>query len=603
MGEFSTLEEKLKRLPDVTGVYLLKDREGSVLYVGKALSLKKRVPTHFKATRVDASKAELLRESIIEVDYIATTTEMEALVLEDSLVKQYNPRYNIRLKDDKQYPFIFISTEEEYPRIFLVRRRIDKKGLYFGPYTSSKAVKEIIKFTGRTFGLANCKKVFKTKGKSCLEYQLGNCLAPCLGKASREEYHKNLKNAIDFLKGDIDSLLECLKKEMMEEAENLCYEKAARIRDRIIKLEQLLIKQKIYFPADRCNKDFIVLIKINDETLVERLRLRSGRLIGEDHFYLENTVEVELSEITHFFLKEKYLNNADTPQEIILQIEPSEKKILVEALSSGNEGDRVDIRLPLSEEEENLLELAMKNGQIRLEAKKRNIEGEELKKILFLSGAIRRIEGYDISHLQGEYAVGSMVTFIDGKAWKNGYRRFKLKKLHDGDDYGALREVIVRRIDRFLRGDAKFYPLPDLMLIDGGKGQLNIAIDVLNTYKLKVPVVSLAKEEELIYTPQKEEPINLPSNSKAQHLLQRVRDEAHRFGLRYHKTLKEHPKSSLESLPGIGKKRTVTILKQVGSLDRLKSLSIEDIHKIKGVPVKVLKDLYEILLSSQEGRR
>lgn len=593
MGELGNLGERLKNLPDVTGVYLIKDAKDSVIYVGKAKSIKKRVPNHFKEPTLEPGKARSMRNLASSIDYISTTTEMEALILEDSLVKQYKPKFNIRLKDDKQYPLIFISTEDEFPRIYLVRKRENKKGIYFGPYENSHAVREIIKFVGRTFGIANCKKVFKTKGKPCLEYQLHNCLAPCIHKISKEDYQKNLSEAMDFLKGGISHLLEGLKKEMLEASEAMNYEKAAKIRDRIVKLEQLLIKQKIYFPDDQSNKDFLVLIKINGETLVERLRFRGGRLVGEEHFYLENTEESEIPEITKFFLQEEYLNNADIPDEIIVSTKPSEMNLLMKVLSRVKSNGRVYIRLPKSEMEKNLLELALKNGQIRIENEKRNIEGEELKRVLHLLEPIHRIEGYDISHLQGEHTVGSVVTFLEGKPLKSAYKRYKIKENGLGDDYGALRELISRRLDRYLSGDVKFKQLPDLILIDGGKGQLNTVLEVLDKHNLPIPVISLAKGEELIYSPHSVEPIKLPANSKALQLLQRVRDETHRFGLNYHHLLKEKLQSSLESLPGIGKKRAKIILQQVGSIKRLKSLTLEEILQIKNIPKKVLRELHE----------
>lgn len=594
MSEKSCFYECLNNLPEDPGVYLLKDIEGGVVYVGKALSIKNRVSDHVR------EETKKFFNRVTSVDYITTRNEKEALILEDNLIKKYRPRFNIRMKDDKQYPLILI-TSEKYPRIQIVRNR-NREGIFFGPYTDSSAIKNIVKFVGKTSGIAACNKSFKTRNRPCLKYHLKYCLAPCGENISSEEYQENVNNAIRFLSGDVSYLLSSYEAQMSLEAEKMNYEKAVIFRDKIRSLKHLQEKQKVFLPNDRSRRDFICLIITESEAHVERLRLREGRLVGEDHFILENFNDYIPEKIIEYLIEREYQHNSDLPETIIISVYFRDK-VYKWVRKKVKINKNIILKKTVTEDENSLIQLAFQNSVSRIKIieeitnkniEKFNNETLELRQILKLPVLPERIEGYDISHHQGTNVYGSMVVFYKGVPEKKEYRVFKLNSPIQ-DDYAYLEEVLHRRFKNYVNKYKYFALLPDLILIDGGKGHLSMALKVLSRYGVQVPTVSLAKEDETLFSNLLEYPLNLPGRSAALQLLQRVRDEAHRFSQRHHRQKKVELKTILLTIKGVGSVRANRIINQLKNTKNIYNLSYEELLSIKGIPQEILRRIYEEL--------
>lgn len=600
------IESKLKDLPASPGVYLMKDKGGRVIYVGKALSLKNRVRSYFQKRANLDPKTHTMVEKVEDLDYLVTDSEVEALILESNLIKENQPRYNILLKDDKHYPYIKVTLQEPYPRIFLDRKIIKDGNRYFGPYTSSGAVRSTLDLLRKIFPLRSCKQELtpgRTKGRPCLNHQIGRCLAPCNGELDIEEYRKVVKEVILFLEGKQETLSKDFKKKMKKAATELRFEEAASWRDRHRDLEVIMERQKMV-SEDLQDRDVLALVDsetYKETALVQVLFVRGGKLVGKEQFFLKNTGGRNPEEIMQSFVKQFYSRTSDIPREILLSKDVDEQ-VLIEDWLKTLRGSRVYIRSPRRGVKKGLVDMAEKNAKLYLKQREAfqsrsqslALEGlEELALLLNLDLPPHRIEGYDISNLQGENQVASRVVFIAGEPCKDEYRRYKIRTVRGPDDYASMREVIGRRFKSYSKGEKE---PPDLILIDGGKGQLSSAQKSLEELGLNLSVISLAKQEEIIFRGDGKDPLDLPATSPALRLLQQVRDEAHRFALSYHRTLrsKEFRKGSLDEVPGIGPTRKKALLKHFGSLDAIKKASLEDLLKVDGIDHATATKLKEL---------
>ncbi len=615
------IEEQLKAIPPETGVYIFKDSKGQVLYVGKAVNLRSRVRSYFQPSSRSSLKARLLAEKVASVEFILTQNEVEALVLECNLIKRYRPPFNIRLRDDKQYPYIKITWHETFPRILVTRRMEQDGSLYFGPYTSTSALHQTMDLIRKIFPYATCSDPSPGKRvRPCLYYDIGRCVGPCTGEVSPEEYRAMIEQVILFLKGRTEEIIAELRAKMEEAASVLAFEKAAAIRDQIFALERISQQQRVVSPLLE-DKDFIAYARSDEEACVQVFFVRNGKLVGREYFVLEGA-EMEEGQSLGAFLKLFYQKAAFIPPEVIIPEELAEASVIEEWLTSRRGGE-VKLRLPKDETESELLRMAFHNAAETLETLRENREREkkkglealaELEEALDLPRLPARIECYDVSHIQGKWATGSMVVFVNGSPRKGLYRRFRIKEVEGIDDYAMLKEVLERRFRRYLEArdselrlaasDEPWPHRPDLVLVDGGKGQLGIALKVLEELGIEdIPVAALAKREEELFIPGSEEPVKLPQGSKALSLLQRIRDEAHRFAISYHHKLarKETLSASLEAIPGIGPKRRRALLERFGSLEALRKATVEEIASVPGITPKLALKIKEFLEGAEEA--
>jgi len=590
------LEKKLENLPSQPGVYLFRDERGEVIYIGKAKNLRQRVRAYLSDTDT-RFLIRFLKPKIFDLEFILTDTEKEALILENHLIKKYQPRYNIRLRDDKTYFHLRLTTSEKFPRLLLVRRPKKSQDLIFGPFASAKKVRETIKVLQGIFPLRRCTtRNFQHRTRPCVNYEIGKCSAPCAGKISEQDYQKIVEQVIKFLKGEGKELINQLEAEMKKSAENLEFEKACRLRDQIRAIRDSLEKQKVEvnLPVDR---DAIGYYRRADRVAIYRLGYREGKLLSGQAKILKK-VQLEDQEVLSSFLKQFYLEQSFIPREILLPF-PVEDQNLIQEYLQEKAKHKVEILIPERGEKRAQVELANQNAQKALEAseeekKIRRDALEELKKIFRLAKTPEWIECYDISNLGEKLAVGSMVKFLSGEPDPSGYRRYRIKGVSTQNDYEMMKEVLSRRFQRALRENQ---PLPDLIILDGGKGQLNIARKVLSELGIEqVAVVSLAKEREIkseqgaekkperVYLPGIKDPIRIKS-SPALLLLTRIRDEAHRFALSYHRRLRRKfaTRSVLLEIPGIGEKKQKALLRHFGSLKKIQESSIEELSRVPGI--------------------
>lgn len=594
-------QEKVKDLPEAPGVYLMRDAAGEVIYVGKASSLRQRVRSYCHGPAGQPPKVQALLQHVADLEYIVTETPIEALVLECNLIKSYRPRYNINLKDDKAYPYLKITLGEEFPRLLITRRRQDDRARYFGPYTNAGALQRTLRLVRRVFPVRTCKAERWGPGhRPCLNAHLGLCLAPCSGKVEAAAYRRVVEDLVAFLEGRGKGLVRSLQRRMEEAAAALRFEEAARLRDQWQALEEVLAHQKVAF-GGRGDQDVVGLAQAAGEACVQVFLVRDGTVVGRESFFLE-VGESQPGEILTAFLQQYYSGREEIPAAVILP-EPPEEQELLEGWLSSRRGRKVKLVIPRRGQKKELVTRAAANAAAALEIRQRSRE-RRLERVEALQGALglasppRRIEGYDISHLHGSAAVGSMVVFVDGRPEKQAYRRFRLKEAGKADDYGALREVLRRRLARFKANDAKFAALPDLVLIDGGRGQVQAAREVMAEFGLdEVPVYGLAKEEELLYPATGGPPIALGRDAPALQLLQEVRDEAHRFARSYHRSLrgKETYRSVLEAIPGVGPKRRRALLAAFGSLEGLRRAGVEEIAAVEGMNRQIAARVKEYL--------
>lgn len=570
-------------LPLVPGVYLLKDSADRILYVGKAKSLKKRVKSYFRSDLDPKTRA--LMNQFHHLEYIVTDTEKEALILESNLIKKHMPRYNIRLKDDKRYPYIRV-TNEKFPRVIITRRVLDDGSYYYGPFTEATTLRRLVKFIKALFKVRDCKNM----DGPCLNYQIDLCRAPCDNKISEAEYKKMVGNVSMFFEGKYDEIMDALKGEMMEAAENHEFEKAAVLRDQINSVEDVLEKQKMEFTGDL---DQDVIASASDEELacVAVFSVRNGKIIGREDFLMGGAENSSEEKIVTAFLKQYYMGPRHVPSKIILHKDVEDRKLIEEWLSEKREA-KVDIEVPIEGIEFRLARMVSKNAQILLNHQK-EVKGAlvDLKKYLGIAKIPKRIEAYDISNISGQNAVGSMVVFENGTPKKSAYRRYKIET-EGPDDYAMMKEMLTRRFTSLINNQDSE---PDLVLVDGGKGQLNIALEVFNSLNITYPVIGLAKEFEHVFIPQTPSPLILPRNSEALLLLQRIRDEAHRFAITYHKKLrsKEFKSSPLDDIPGVGNKRRMLLLKHFGSMENIMNADVSELQEVKGISKKLADIIHD----------
>ncbi len=571
----SLLEEKLKTLPESSGVYIMKDAAGKIIYVGKAVVLKNRVRQYFHSNKNHSAKVKAMVAKIVDFETIVTASEVEALILECNLIKKYRPRYNICLKDDKTYPYLKLTLAEDFPRIILTRR-VEKDGSrYFGPYTSGGAVKESLELLRKLFPLRTCKHF---PNRPCLQFHIKRCLAPCVNKISREDYSQFVVAVEKFLDGKTAEVERDLESRMLAAAENLNFEMAARLRDILLAVKKISERQKIV--TDAGNVDAIGLARLNSEVCAQIFFVREGKVIGRESFLLNGAADESDAQAVLNFIKQYYSQAKITAEEILLPTELDDEKILTEWL-------KVKLTVPKRGVKNSLVEMANENAKKFLEEKTARAElanaqtigaVEDLQKYLKLAKLPRRMECFDISHFQGAETVASMVVFENGAPDKKSYRRFKINSTEGKpDDFLSMREVTERRYGKLAAED-----FPDLIVIDGGIGQLNSALEIIRQFHKDVPVVGLAKQFELIFVEGESEPVELPRGSQALYLMQRIRDEAHRFAITYHRKLRRarNLKSELDNISGIGAKRRAELFKKFGTLQKIKSATIDELLEV-----------------------
>jgi excinuclease ABC subunit C len=618
-------EYQLKILPDKPGVYLMKNSLGEIIYVGKAKILKNRVRQYFQSSKNHSEKVKAMVKNIAEFEYIVTDSEMEALILECNLIKKHRPRYNILLKDDKHYPFIKITTNEDYPRVFMTRILAKDGAKYFGPYTDVSAVYETLDLIKKVFPIRTCKMAIKegeTKVRPCLNYQIGLCNAPCAGYVSKEEYGKLVQDIIDLLSGKDKHIIKGLKVQMEEEAKELEFEKAAALRDKMLSVEKIVEKQKI-ITGNFEDEDFISIFSDEKDTCAMIFFLRDGKVVGKENYMLENTAGMENSEIISDFIKEFYGGTAFVPKNIFVQgIEDNE---LLEQWLTMKRDSKVWIKVPQRGEKKDLLEMVTKNAKLTLDQFKikmmqdKEIHKTALKELvaaLDLEEFPNRIEAYDISNIQGVDSVGSMIVFESGKAKNSDYRRFKIKSVQGANDYDSMREILTRRFKHGLEeiekikernlelSSGKFCVFPDLILMDGGKGQVNIALEVLNSLNIDIPVCGMVKDDKhntrgLIYNNNE---VLLRPSSNVMQLITRIQDEVHRFAITYHRSLRDKRvlHSVLEDIPGVGEKRRKELLKKFGSIESIKSAKIEELSETPSIDKKAAQSIFDYFRNSEK---
>lgn len=579
----STKVKSPENLPKKPGVYIMRDANDEIIYIGKAKNLINRVRSYFRE-KLDRPKTQILMSHFDSLEYIVTNSEKEALILEATLIKKHRPRYNVQLKDDKRYPYVKI-TNEKYPRL-IITRNITKNGIYYGPFTDVTSVKKTVKFLKSLFKIRTCRNM----DGPCLNSQIDLCYAPCSGEISKEEYDEIINKIDLFFQGKYSVIVKNLKKEMAEAAENEQFEKAAVLRDQITSIEEIMEKQFVDLVDDDLDQDVIAIAPNDNEVVVIIMPIRNGKIVGRDDFLMSGSQYESNSEILFAFIQQYYGFNRHIPKQILLN-EPIDDTELLEEWLSDLRGNKVYIKVPMKGVKLRLVNMAQKNAEI-IKHQKKAMENSliELKKYLKLDKLPRIIEGYDISNISGKFAVGSKVSFKDAKPNKKKYKRFKIET-PGPNDFAMMKELLTRRL-KMIDTDEE----PDLIVIDGGKGQLGMACEVLDELNLAhIPIIGLAKEFEEIYIPNSKRPIIIPKNNKALHLLQQVRDESHRFAITYHRKLRSDniSESSLDDIPGIGKKRKINILKEFGNIDNVKNASVEELAKIKGMNEKVATNVYE----------
>lgn len=600
-----TLKEKLNALPAKPGAYLMKDEAGDFIYIGKAISLRNRVRSYFQRGAAHPERIRQMVSKICDIEWIVAGSELEALVLECNLIKKHRPYYNVRLRDDKSYPYICISMAEKFPRPYFTRKPRARSDRYFGPYTDAQAVRDTLKLIRRIFRIPCGFKEGQSKGRACLYYHIGQCTGVCKGDISQEEYAAVVKDVILFLEGRQEKLLAELQQEMADASERLLFEKAGRLRDEIGAVQKLIERQRVVSSA-QTDQDVIAIVTDHDTACAQMFFIRGGKLIGQENFMVVGTSSDALCDNVQEFVKRYYQDATYTPREILLPCEIAELDI-IETWLQQKSGRKVRLLSPQRGEKRKLIQMAETNAKLafdqmqsKLAADKTVNEGAllDLKDALGLEQLPHRIECYDISNTMGREAVSSMVVFENGVAKKSDYRHFKIRILGDKpDDFAMMKETITRRATGSLRRSGSAAEMPDLIIVDGGKGQLKMALEALEAAGEDTPVVGLAKEYEEIYTPGASEPLRLPRSSPALRLMQRIRDEAHRFAVTYHRKLraKKSHKSLLDDVPGIGDKRRRALIKHFGSLEKIKKATLEEMANAPAMNRKAAEEVWEFL--------
>lgn len=605
------ISEELKKLPDKPGVYIMHDQSDEIIYVGKAINLKNRVRQYFQHSKNKAPKVIAMVSHIAYFEYIVTDSEMEALLLECNLIKEHRPKYNVMLKDDKTYPYIKVTVNEDYPRIFITRKYVKDKNRYFGPITDATAAKETVDLIKKLFPIRKCRKSLPKeigKERPCLNYHIGQCLAPCDNLISKEEYGKIVDEVIAVLEGKYDYIIKYLEGLMYAASDNMDFEKAAMYRDRIAGVKKIMEKQKITNTGVG-DSDVIAFSRAMDEALVQVFFIRGGKLSGREHFLINAPDYIDRSGIMTQFVKQFYSGTAYIPRELILEEEliPEEEPAIIELLESMR-GSKVTITVPQKGEKNKMVELAARNAAItfermgeRLKKEQRQTIGalEEIKEALGLDGIPARIEAYDISNTQGFESVGSMVVFENGKAKNSDYRKFRIKTVTGANDFASMEEVIGRRLAHYLRekNDAgSFTRLPDMIFVDGGKTQITAALNAMDNVGVHIPVCGMVKDDRhrtrgLLYN---DAEIEFKTNSEGFKLITRIQDEVHRFAIEYHRKLRSEKQvhSVLDDIEGIGPKRRKALMKQFGDIEAIKNAEVADLLEAEEMTIKAAESVY-----------
>jgi len=629
------IQSVLNSLPHKPGIYLMKDAEGKILYVGKAISLYNRVRSYFQESSDLGPKNRSMVAKVDDIEFLVVKNEVEALVLESNYIKQYRPKYNVLLRDDKNYPYIKVSLTEDFPRVYRVRSFQRDGNRYFGPYTNSGAVDSTLDLLNKLFAFRTCRydasnwapptnaeppAGWKQRllARPCTQFYIHRCIAPCVGYATREEYDAVIQQVVLFLEGKHEEVVDNLRKKMEEAADNLNFEEAARIRDRIRAVERILERQRIIHTEGQEDQDVIALASEEDETSAQVFFFRGGKLIGREFFILQGTRDSSPGEVMSSFLQQFYESSPHIPAEVIVEVEPDDRAIIQNWLKEKR-GGAVTFIVPKRGEKLRLVEMVKKNAQEVLEqqrikwltdSQKTQLALEELQDVLNLAAPPMRIECYDISNTQGTNSVGAMVVFEAGRPRPNEYRRFKIKTVAGPNDFASIQEMLRRRFRRQAQQNEERgeeieqevplehdWAMPDLIIIDGGKGQLSAAMEVLQELHIDVPTTGLAKENEELFIPGSPDPIILPRTSQGLYMVQRIRDEAHRFGITYHRKLRSDRtfKSVLDEIPGIGPKRKQALMKHFGSVRAISDASVDDLATLNGMTREAAEKVKEYI--------
>lgn len=582
-------------MPRSPGIYLFKDTDGNVIYVGKARLLKNRLRSYFQSSSNMDPKVRAMMNRVVSFEYVVTNSEVEALILENNLIKTHKPRYNINLRDDKTYPYLKLTTGEKFPRLCVAREEKDKVSRYFGPYPDVTSLRRTVQLLTSIFPLRSCRYLTK-KSRPCLNYDLGKCLAPCVGKVTEQEYNQAVKAAVRFLEGNHQEILQAKEREMYQASQELDFERAAVLRDQLASLRKLIENQKVSYEKPY-NLDVVGEIYGPEQSLIVVHRIRAGKIITSDTFWVKQAINENESEVMHYFIKHFYDDNRDIPKQILLNTMPSDPDLVTEWLCNKS-NKKVQIKIPYRGEKKAMLEMVLQNARILWE-EKMDKDAARAKVLLHLSRVLNlevipeRIEGYDVSHTGGSDTVASMVVFINGVSEKKLYRRFKIK-LEQNNDYASLSEAIARRLKQAREKNPSFLPEPDLIVVDGGQGQVNLAHKTITETGFNIPVVGLAKKQEEIYRVGASQPLILPRRDEGLKVLQRIRDEAHRFALDYNRQLrkKKMSRSVLDQIEGIASKRKNALIAHFGSISRLREADLEEIAKVPGMNRKVAENVY-----------
>jgi len=629
------IQSVLNSLPHKPGIYLMKDAEGKILYVGKAISLYNRVRSYFQESSDLGPKNRSMVAKVDDIELLVVKNEVEALVLESNYIKQYRPKYNVLLRDDKNYPYIKVSLTEDFPRVYRVRSFQRDGNRYFGPYTNSGAVDSTLDLLNKLFAFRTCRydasnwappvnaeppAGWKQRllARPCTQFYIHRCIAPCVGYATREEYDAVIQQVILFLEGKHEEVVDNLRKKMEEAADNLNFEEAARTRDRIRAVERILERQRIIHTEGQEDQDVIALASEEDETSAQVFFFRGGKLIGREFFILQGTRDSSPGEVMSSFLQQFYESSPHIPAEVIVEVEPDDRAIIQNWLKEKR-GGAVTFIVPKRGEKLRLVEMVKQNAQEVLEqqrikwltdSQKTQMALEELQDVLNLAAPPMRIECYDISNTQGTNSVGAMVVFEAGRPRPNEYRRFKIKTVEGPNDFASIQEMLRRRFRRQAQQSEERaeeieqevplehdWAMPDLIIIDGGKGQLSAAMEVLQELHIDVPTTGLAKENEELFIPGSPDPIILPRTSQGLYMVQRIRDEAHRFGITYHRKLRSDRtfKSVLDEIPGIGPKRKQALMKHFGSVRAISDASVDDLATLNGMTREAAEKVKEYI--------
>jgi len=627
MRDFN-IEEELSKLPAKPGVYIMHDENDTIIYVGKAIILKNRVRSYFRDSTKKTVKIQTMVSHINWFEYVVTDSELEALVLENNLIKEHQPRYNTMLKDDKTYPYIKVTVGEDFPRILFTRLVKSDKAKYYGPYTSASAVKDTIEFLKKRYNIRNCNRTMseaKGLGENCLYYHIHRCDAPCMKQITKEEYGEKINKVLEFLNGVYRPLLMELTSEMQRYSEEMEFEKAAQTRDLLFSVRQICQKQKITDTQGE-DKDIIAIARDEDSVIIQVFFIREGKIIGREHFYMKNTEETQNHEIVKSFIEQYYSGTPYIPKEIIVPEELEEMELLESWLSMKGERS-VHITVPKKGKKEKLVELAEKNAQIVLNQDIDKIKREEartkgavheIEALLGIDG-LNRMEAFDISNISGFNSVGSMVVYENGKPKKNDYRKFKIKTVDGPNDYASMKEVLTRRFTHGIAeqkeeensaknnsDNSRFSKFPDLLFMDGGRGQVNIAEEVLLSLGLNIPVCGMVKDDNHrtrgLYFQNEEIPISKASEGFK--LITRIQDEAHRFAIEYHRSLRSNSQvhSVLDDIPNIGQTRRRALMKYFESIEDLKKASIDELKEIPGMDMRAAKSVHDFFNNMCDNR-